>query len=86
MKKSDVHVGDQVTVKQRVDGYYSKYGGRPAIFLEPGMVGVVRAIDVPSVCRERVSFVCVDFLCPATGRTERAAVYYPNICKVRRIP
>jgi hypothetical protein len=83
MKKSDVHVGDQVTVRERVEGYYSNYGGRPAIFLEPGMVGVVGAIDVPSVNRANVSFVCVDFFCPATGRTERAAVYYPNLQKVR---
>ena len=83
MKKSDLHVGDRVTVKARVEGHYSNYGGNPAIFLEPNMVGVVGAIDVPSVCREGVSFVCVDFFCPATGKTERAAVHYPNICMVR---
>ncbi len=83
MKKSDLHVGDRVTVKESVEGYYSNYGGNPVIFLEPGMVGIVGAIDVPSVCREGVSFVCVDFFCPATGKTERAAVYYPNISKVR---
>ena len=81
MKKADLHVGDRVTVKARVEGYYSNYGGNPAIFLEPGMVGMVGAIDVPSVNRENVSFACVDFFCPATGRTERAAVYYSNICK-----
>ena len=83
MKKADLHVGDRVTVKERVEGYYSNYGGNPAIFLESGMVGVVGAIDVPSVRREGVSFVCVDFFCPATGKMERAAVYYPNISKVR---
>jgi hypothetical protein len=83
MKKSDLHVGDRVTVKERVEGYYSDYGGNPAIFLEANMVGVVGAIDVPSVCREGVSFVCIDFCCPATGKTERAAVYYCNICRVR---
>ena len=83
MKKSDLHVGDQVRVKERVEGYYSDYGGNPVIFLEPSMVGIVGAIDVPSVCRERVSFVCVDFFCPATGKMERAAAYYPNICKVK---
>jgi hypothetical protein len=82
MRKSDLHVGDRVMVKERVEGYYSNYGGNPAIFLEPGMGGVVGAIDVPSVCREKVSFVCVDFFFPATGRTERAAVYYHNIRKV----
>jgi len=81
MKKSELHVGDQVTVKETVQGYYSNYGGRPAILLEPGMVGVVGAIDVPSVNRANVSFVCVDFFCPTTGRTERAAVCYPNIRK-----
>jgi hypothetical protein len=82
MKKSDVMVGDQVSVKERVEGYYSNYGGNPAIFLEPGVVGVVGAIDVPSVRREGVSFVCVDFSCPATGRIERAAVLYHNIRKI----
>src|SRR5580658_8960956 len=79
MKKSDVKVRDRVRVRERVEGYYSNYGGRPAIFLEPGMVGIVGAIDVPSVCREGVSFVCVDFFCIATSKTERAAVYYPNL-------
>jgi hypothetical protein len=83
MRKSELRIGDRVTVKERLEGYYSGYGGNPAIFLEPGMVGVVGAIDVPSVFREKVSFVCVDFFCPATGKTERAAVYYPNICKVQ---
>ncbi len=83
MRKADVNVGDQVSVKERVEGYYSHYAGNPAIFLEPGMIGVVGAIDVPSVTRANVSFVCVDFFCPATGKIERAAVYYPNICKVR---
>ena len=79
MRKSDVKLGDRVTVKERVEGYYSNYGGNPAIWFEPGMVGVVGAIDVPSVWRANVSFVCVDFFCPDTGRTERAAVYYHNI-------
>lgn len=83
MKKSDLHVGDQVRVRERVEGYYSDYGGNPSIFLEPGMVGIVGAIDVPSVCREGVSFVCVDFFCPATEKSERAAVCYRNICKVQ---
>jgi hypothetical protein len=82
MKKSDVKIGDQVSVRQPVEGYYSRYAGNPAIYLEPGMVGVVGAIDVPSVCRANVSFVCVDFYCYATGKTERAAVYYGNLRKV----
>lgn len=83
MKKSDLKVGDRVTVKERVEAYYSNYGGNPAMFLEPGMSGVVGAVDVPSVRREKVSFVCVDFLCSATHRIERAAVFYHNICKIR---
>ena len=84
MKKADLHIGDRVTVKARVEGYYSNYGGNPAIFLEPGTVAVVGAIDVPSVRRENVSFVCVDFFCPVTGKMERAAVDYPNIRKIRK--
>ena len=34
MKKSDVKVGDRVSVKERVEGYYSNYGGNTAIFLQ----------------------------------------------------
>ncbi len=83
MKKSDVKIGDQVSVKERVEGYYSEYAGNPAISLEPGMIGVVGAIDVPSVNRTNVTFVCVDFLCHATGKIERTAVYYRNLRKVR---
>jgi hypothetical protein len=83
MRKADLQVGDRVTVKARVEGFYSGYGGNPAIFLEPGVAAVVGAIDVPSVNRENVSFVCVDFFFPATGRTERAAVDYSNIRKIR---
>jgi hypothetical protein len=82
MKKSDVKLGDRVTVKERVEGYYSKYGGNPAIWLEPGVEGIVGAVNVPSITRENMSFVCVDFFWPATGRTERAAVYYPNLRKM----
>ena len=84
MKKTDLHVGDRVTVKARVEGYYSNYGGNPTIFLETGVIAVVGAIDVPSVHRENVSFVCVDFFCPATDRTERAAVDYSKIRKIRK--
>jgi hypothetical protein len=82
MKKSDVKLGDRVAVKERVEGYYSNYGGNPTIWLEPGVEGIVGAVNVPSVCQANVSFVCVDFHCPATGKTERAAVHYPNICKI----
>ena len=82
MKKRDVKLGDRVTVKERIEGYYSIFGGRPAIFLEPGMVGVVGAIDVPSVFLANVSFVCVDFFCAATGKRERAAERYPNLRKI----
>ena len=84
MKKADLHVGDRVMVTARVEGYYSNYGGNPAICLEPGVVAVVGAIDVPSVRRENVSFVCLDFFCPATGRTERAAADYSNIRTIRK--
>jgi hypothetical protein len=84
MKRFEVKVGDRVTVKAREEGYYSTYSGKPAIFLEPGMVAVVGAIGVPSVRREYVFFVCVDFYCPATGKIERAGVDYPNICKIRK--
>lgn len=58
------HVGMQVTVRERVEAYYSGYAGNPVCFLEPAMVGVITAVDVPYVRRSRGSsetFACVDF-------------------------
>lgn len=58
------HVGMQVTVRERVEAYYSGYAGNPVCFLEPAMVGVIAAVDVPYVRRSRGSsetFACVDF-------------------------
>ena len=61
MKKSKVTVGMKVTCKRPVEAYYSNYAGNPKVTFEPGMIGTVAAVDVPSVHRENVSFCCVDF-------------------------
>lgn len=78
-----VNVGEQVTCKKRVEGYYSRYAGRPIILFRPGQTGVVSAVDVPSVCRERVTFICVDFFCPETGVTERCALLPHNVVRMK---
>ena len=79
MRKTDVKIGDCISVKEGITGFYSEYGGNPVIRFEPGMIGTVGAVDVPSVRRGKVSYVCVDFSCTATGKIERAAVLYSNI-------
>lgn len=65
------HVGMQVTVRERVEAYYSRYAGNPVCFLEPGMVGVIAAVDVPYVRRSRgksETFACVDFTHTVSAR------------------
>ncbi len=79
LRKKDVKIGATVSVKTDVEGYYSNYGGNPKFFFKSGMIGVVGSVDVPSVRRENVSFVCVDWDCPETGRKERCGVDYNNI-------
>lgn len=91
MRKKDVTKGMKVTCKVREEAYYSGYAGRPVWWFEPGMIGVVGAVDVPGVYSGR-SFVCVDFQGPATGRNSvtgepntewRCALYYDNIVKLK---
>jgi hypothetical protein len=81
MKQSDIHIGDTITVKVREEAYYSGYAGRPVCWLEPGETAIVAAVDVPSVWRERVSFLCADFV--RDGRTWRIGVLYGNVRKVK---
>lgn len=77
-------IGDKVQVKQPVEAYYSNYGGKPQMTLTPEIVGTIGAVKVPFVraSRDRKRgdyFVCVDYLDPASGQTERAGVRYDNL-------
>lgn len=87
LRKADVRVGDKVTCIERVDAYYSNYGGNPECWFEPGEVGVVGAVDVPCTTyayRKRggtASFVCVDF--EKHGQTWRCALYYNNVRRLK---
>ncbi len=81
-------VGDSVTLKTAVDGYYSGYAGNPAFSFKPGQVGTIAAVKVPKVrivppdtC---AYFMCVDWHCPETSKVERCSVHYDNIIKLER--
>ena len=81
MKKNHVTIGMKVTVIKEVEAFYSKYGGNPYLSIKPGVVGTVGAINVP-VVRNTTGhdcYVCVDYLDVATGKVERASVYYDNL-------
>ena len=56
--------GDRVTCRERVEAYYSNYGGNPECWFEPGDVGVVANTDVPAVIHipgRPPTFCTVDF-------------------------
>src|SRR5665647_602942 len=81
-------VGDAVTVKTAVDGYYSGYAGNPVFSFKPGQVGTIAAVKVPKVRivppDTYAYFMCVDWQCPETGKVERCSVHYDNIVKLER--
>jgi hypothetical protein len=75
-------VGDGVTVKKRVEAYYSSYGGNPECWLEPNDIGIVTHINVPCVIDfGHKTFVAVDF--GKHGKTWRAGVYAENLRRIR---
>lgn len=85
LKVAAVPLGTKVTCLRRVEAYYSRYAGNPECWFEPGMVGVVGAIDVPFV-RGRArsnpeprtdTFCCVDF--EVDGKEWRCSLDYHNI-------
>lgn len=87
MKKSEIHVGDKVTVKSAVESYESREVS-PAILpqfvgtaLRPGDVAEVCRVDVPYV-RGRGSFVFVRWV-NADGLSLRTGIGYDNIRKVK---
>ena len=53
-------VGDKVTITKPITAYYSSYGGNPEVVIQPGEVGKIKVINVPSV-NSRSEFSCVDF-------------------------
>jgi hypothetical protein len=57
---SKFKVGDTVTVKRKIECYDSGRYNNPQVFVTPGMVGEVKAVDVSYVTR-RSKFNCVDF-------------------------
>jgi hypothetical protein len=73
IRAGDPKIGDSVTTTESVSAYYSNYGGNPECFFEPGDVGIVGAVNVPSVRREGVFFHCVDF--EKHGRQWRVALF-----------
>lgn len=80
-------LGAKVTCRHPVEaygsGYYNAKGTTDEVYFEPGMVGTVGAVNVPSVWRERVSFTCVDF--EIDGVKHRCALLNNNI-KLLQIP
>ncbi len=86
MKKSQVKIGMKVTCKSGVAAYsssaWSSQSSAPRPIFSPGMVGMIVAVDVPSVRREHISFCCVDFI-NSDGEPDRCALLYDNIVPVR---
>jgi hypothetical protein len=88
MRKSEVHVGTLVSLKEELPG--ECFGrGWPDVcrevhntLVKPGMLGVVASENVPCVCHTKgmpTSFVCVDFLSPITGCRLRVRPFYNQI-------
>ena len=83
MTRSKVHIGDNLTVKTRVQSYYSGRNGNLEVWLEPSQVATVGAVNVPYVWNgpgHGDYFVCLDFV--RYGREWRAAVDYANLAEV----
>jgi len=77
-----IQEGDTVTALAPVAAYYSNYGGRPRIVFSPGMLATVARIQSNNViCSDAYKdcSVVVDFMSEATGKMERAALWYQNV-------
>jgi len=79
-----IGVGDKVTCKLPVEGYYSGYGITPKIVFQPGMVGKVTSI-APKVCKVKGpefdgkdEFLVVDYHAPETDTQQRVALNFCN--------
>lgn len=77
--------GDSITVHTTVEAFYSNYGPRPYLALEPNVEAKVFAVKSTNVRYSKAYkdvSVVVNFFSPATGREETASVWYQNIDKV----
>ena len=64
----EIQIGDRVTVKAEVEGYYSGYAGNDVFHFKPGMEGTVGAVNVAAVRGNVPYFICVDFKLPVERR------------------
>jgi len=80
MTRKKWEIGEQVTVTERQEAYDSRYvSTAPEIWIEPGEVGIIAAVDVPKVYRTPGGpfFCCIDF--EKGGKQHRAGVSYQFI-------
>ena len=86
--KKNLNIGDTVTCKTPVRAFYSDYAGNPEVIFRPGMVGVVKALNVPAVTGKERTYTCVDFNGPwSIGKNPidiwRVALHDKNIKKIK---
>lgn len=81
MSRRKPKVGDFVTCKVRVEAFYSGYAGQPECWFEPGMTGIVGAVDVPFVRGAGAPGICVDFDGPLMSPEKNGNRWR---CKLRR--
>ena len=67
-KSRQFQIGDRVTVRAMVEGYYSGYAGNDVFHFKPGMEGTVGAVNVAAVRGNVPYFICVDFKLPVERR------------------
>ena len=89
MKKSEVYIGMEVTPKEPLCGeHFGRSYPQPicrephSFIVQPGMRGIVAAIDVPCVFHTKgnpLSFLCVDFEEPQTGCRFRVRAWYNQV-------
>jgi hypothetical protein len=82
-------VGDIVTTREAKPAFYSEYAGNPKQWFEPGMIGIVAAVDVPAVRQLRGypdTYCCVDFVGTSDhsrrNRVWRVSLYASNMVHV----
>jgi hypothetical protein len=81
-----IKIGDIITVHNTVEAFYSNYGIKPYIALEPGTEATVFAVKSPNVRYSEAyknESVVAKFLSSITGELETASVWYQNIDKVK---
>jgi hypothetical protein len=91
--KKKFSIGDVVTCKEPVIAYGSGQACEPVCLFEPGMEGIVGALNTPNVTGSERTFTCVDFyrdgvpynVVHTYGRDPwRCALYDDNIVVIQR--